>query len=232
MLKLTPILLAALYGIVAYHFSAWRTARMLDAQSTELADARLKRLTDKMADALDLERIRVHIFEVDPVNGLAAPDGRIFITRGFYNKYRAGDVTAEELASVIAHELGHVALGHSRRRMIDFSGQNAIRVVLASVLGRLIPGIGVMVANALTGLLAARLSRGDEYEADAYASALLTKAGIGTGPQKSLFTKLQALTGGAGAGTPAWLLSHPKTSERIAAIETLESRWTKQLPPE
>lgn len=230
MLKLTPLLLAVLYGLVSYRLSAWRTARMLDEQSTELADARLKGLTDRMADALDLQRIRVHIFEVDPVNGLAAPDGRIFITRGFYNKYRAGEVTAEELASVIAHELGHVALGHSRRRMIDFSGQNAIRVVLASVLGRLIPGLGAVIANMLTGLLAARLSRGDEYEADAYASALLVKAGIGTAPQKTLFTKLETLTGGAGGAMPAWLLSHPKTAERITAIETLEHRWARQLP--
>ena len=105
MLKLTPILLAVLYGLVMYRFSTWRTARMLDEQSTELADPRLKKLTDRMAEALDLERIRVHIYEIDPVNGLAAPDGRIFITRGFFNKYRAGEVSAEELASVIAHEL-------------------------------------------------------------------------------------------------------------------------------
>ena len=69
----------------------------------------------------------------EPVNGLAAPDGRIFITRGFYNKYRAGEVTAAEMASVIAHELGHVALGHTRKRMIDFSGTNAIRMALAAV---------------------------------------------------------------------------------------------------
>lgn len=230
MLKLTPILLAVLYGLFSYQFSAWRTKKMLEEQSTELADPKLKVLTDKMADALDLERIRVHIYEIDLVNGLAAPDGRIFITRGFFNKYRKGDVSAEELSSVIAHELGHVALGHSRRRMIDFSGQNALRIVLATMLGRFIPGISVIIANALSSLLAARLSRGDEYEADAYASALLTKAGIGTGPQKTLFTKLQALTGNAGAGTPAWLLSHPKTEERIAAIEAMEARWEPPVP--
>ncbi|MCH2168664.1 MAG: M48 family metallopeptidase [Oceanicola sp.] len=230
MLKLTPILLAVLYGLFSYQFSAWRTKKMLEEQSTELADPKLKVLTDKMADALDLERIRVHIYEIDLVNGLAAPDGRIFITRGFFNKYRKGDVSAEELSSVIAHELGHVALGHSRRRMIDFSGQNALRIVLATMLGRFIPGISVIIANALSSLLAARLSRGDEYEADAYASALLTKAGIGTGPQKTLFTKLQALTGNAGAGTPAWLLSHPKTEERIAAIEAMEARWDPPVP--
>lgn len=229
MLKVTPILLALLYALAMYRFSAWRTARELDARSTELADPRLKAMCDRLARALDLPRVRVHLYEIDPVNGLAAPDGRIFITRGFYRKFQTGEVTAEELASVIAHELGHVALGHSRRRMIDFSGQNALRTALAMVLSRLVPGLGVWIANGLTMLLAARLSRGDEYEADAYAAALLTKAGIGTAPQKALFEKLEALTRSAGGTMPAWLLSHPKAPERIAAIEQLEARWQRAL---
>lgn len=224
MLRFTPILLAIVYGLIMYRFSAWRTARELDAKSTELANPDLKRLSDRLAAALELPRIRVYIYEIDPVNGLAAPDGRIFITRGFYRKFTQGEVSAEEIASVIAHELGHVALGHSRRRMIDFSGQNALRTALAMILGRLIPGVGVWVANMLTTMLAARLSRSDEYEADEYASALLTKAGIGTEPQKSLFKKLDALTQSGGTA-PAWLLSHPKTPDRIAAIEKLEARW-------
>jgi putative metalloprotease len=225
MLKFTPILLALIYGYAMFRFSAWRTSRELDERSTELADPRLKTLIDKMAAALDLPRIKVHIYEIEPINGLAAPDGRIFITRGFYRRYLDGDVTREELASVIAHELGHVALGHSRRRMIDFSGQNALRTALAMVLSRFIPGIGVWIANMLTTLLAARLSRSDEYEADEYAAALLTKSGIGTAPQKSLFEKLEAITGARSGAAPAWLMSHPKTSERIEAIEKLEAKW-------
>jgi putative metalloprotease len=224
MLKLTPILLAIAYAVGVYWFSAWRTGKALDAQSTELADARLRRLTDRLAAALDLERIRVHVYEIAPVNGLAAPDGRIFITRGFLERYHRGEVTAEELSSVIAHELGHVALGHSRRRMIDFSGQNAVRVAMATIFNRFLPGLGVALANGIVMLLAARMSRSDEYEADAYASALLIKAGIGTEPQKSLFRKLEGLTG-VGGGMPAWLMSHPKTEERIRAIEANEARW-------
>ena len=35
---------------------------------------------------------------------------------------------------MIAHELGHVALGHIRRRMIDFTGQNAVFVMLSALL--------------------------------------------------------------------------------------------------
>ena len=225
MLKLTPILLAVLYAVLMYRFSSWRLARELDDKSAELADPALRRLTARMAEALDLDRIKVHLYEVEPVNGLAAPDGRIFITRGFYQRYRAGTVSAEEMASVIAHELGHVALGHSRRRMIDFSGQNAMRVALGMLLSRLLPGIGVYIANTLASLLAAKLSRSDEFEADAYASALLVKAGIGTAPQKSLFKKLETLTGSGAAPVPAWFMSHPKVDERIAAIEANEAKW-------
>lgn len=227
MIKFLPILLALVYGIAMYRFSVWRTSRELDEKSTELADPMLRQMCDQMAAALDLDRIRVHIYEIEPVNGLAAPDGRIFITRGFYNKFRQGAVSASEMASVIAHELGHVALGHSRRRMIDFSGQNALRTALAMVLSRFIPGIGVMIANGLTTLLAARLSRSDEYEADAYAAALLTKAGIGIGPQISLFEKLEVLTKSNSGAVPAWLMSHPKTQERIKALEALDAKWKR-----
>ncbi|WP_425043872.1 M48 family metallopeptidase [Primorskyibacter sp. S87] len=227
MLKFTPLLLALLYGLAMYRISVWRTHRELDARSTELADPTLKALTDRLAAALELRRIPVHIYEIDPVNGLAAPDGRIFITRGFYRKYRNGEVSGEEMTSVIAHELGHVALGHARKRMIDFSGQNALRTALVILLGRFIPLIGVWIANSLTALLAARLSRADEYEADEYAAALLVKAGIGVEPQKSLFRKLNALTEARAGVAPAWLMSHPGTEDRIKAIENLERRWSK-----
>jgi len=182
-------------------------------------------LTARLAKALDLPRIPVHIYEVDVVNGLAAPDGRVFITRGFLNKYKLGEVSAEEITSVIAHELGHVALGHSRRRMIDFSAQNAIRTMLVMVLGRFIPFIGVYIANGLTQLIAARLSRSDEYEADAYAAALMTKAGLSTTPQITLFEKLDGMSP---KGQPlAWLMSHPKTEDRIAAIRDLSDGWDR-----
>ena len=226
MLKLTPILLAVAYAFLMMRFSVWRTRKMLDEQSQPLTDPSVARLAARMAQALDLPAIKVHVFEVEPVNGLAAPDGRIFITRGFLNRKMRGEVTAEELASVIAHELGHVALGHMRRRMIDFTGQNAVFVMLSAVLNRFLPGLGVVIANFISGALMARMSRRDEFEADAYATALLLKSGIGTAPQISLFRKLEALTGARGAGTPAWLLSHPHTAERIAAIEANAARWT------
>lgn len=222
---LLPLILVVGYAVLMMRFSVWRTRRMLDQNSQPLTDPSITRLADRMASAMGLPGIEVNVFEVDAVNGLAAPDGRIFLTRGFLNRKARGEVTAEELASVIAHELGHVAQGHMRRRMIDFTGQNAVFVMLSALLNRILPFIGIWIANLISTALMARLSRRDEFEADAWASALLIKSGIGTGPQKSLFRKLEALTQNRAEGIPAWLLSHPKTEERIAAIEANEARW-------
>ena len=227
MIKFLPFLLAIGYAVLMLRFSVWRTAKVLDSQSQPLTDPSITRLAERMAAALDLPQIKVNVLEVEPVNGLAAPDGRIFLTRGFLNRKARGEVTAEELASVIAHELGHVALGHSRRRMIDFTGQNAVFFMLSALLNRFLPFVGVWIASMISTALMARMTRRDEFEADAYASALLTKAGIGTAPQKSLFRKLDHLTGGRGQGIPAWLMSHPKIEERIAAIEAAEAKWSQ-----
>jgi putative metalloprotease len=224
MIALTPLLLALASALVMYQVSVWRTARTLDANSAPLADRTLAPVLGRLARALGLPSLDVHLYEIEPINGLAAPDGRIFITRGLYERFLHGEIAAEELASVVAHEVGHVALGHAQRRRIDFTGQNAIRVALATLLGRFIPGLGVLVANALAHMLAAKLSRQDEFEADAYAAALMVKAGFGTGPQVHLLEKLQRMSG-MGGGAPVWLMSHPRTPDRIAAIEALDDGW-------
>ena len=225
MIKIIPIILPLVYGLAMFRLSAWRLNRTLKNQSSLLADKQLLKPIQRLADALDLESISVNIYEIEPINGLAAPDGKIFITRGFYNKFTSGEITGSELASVIAHELGHVALGHSRRRMIDFSGQNALRMALGSILSRIIPGLGGIIANVLSNLLMARLSRTDEFEADEYASALMMKSGIGVEHQISMFEKLEKLSGNNSNLQPAWLLSHPKTKKRIEKIQENLLKW-------
>ena len=220
---LIPIVLAGLYGIVMFQFSAWSMKRQLSQQSNPLLDPNLEKIMLKFANVLEVEKIRINIFETEPINGLAAPDGRIFITRGFYKKYQNGDITVEEISSVVAHELGHVALGHIRRRMIDFSGQNAVRAALGALLSRLVPGVGGMIASIIGNLLMAKLSRQDEYEADEYASALMIKSGLGIEPQVSMFKKLDKISNLQGS-LPAWLMSHPPTEERINSIKKINAK--------
>jgi putative metalloprotease len=224
MLKLIPFLLPVIYALLMMQFSVWRTKSMLAAKSKPLREPSLLAALSPLAAALGQEKIAVNIYDIPAINGLAAPDGQIYLTTGFVDAYRAGRVTAPELAAVVAHELGHVSLGHMRRRMIDFTGQNAAFVMLSAILGRFLPGIGIWIARGLSTALMARLSQRDEYEADEFAAALMVKAGYGTAPQISLFHRLDALTG-TSQRPPEWMASHPKTEKRIAAIQAAEARW-------
>lgn len=224
MLRFLPFLLAILYAVAMYKLSSRRMMRELDQKSTQLVDPALRSEIKKLARAMEVKDIPVFLYHIEPVNGLAAPDGRVFITKGFYDRFRQGQVSAAELASVIAHEIGHVALGHSKRRMIDFGGQNAVRMALGAILSRFIPMFGMAVANFVANLLMAKLSRSDEFEADAYATALLEKAKIGAQAQISMFEKLDELTGITNR-PPAWLLSHPDTETRIEAIRSNLIKW-------
>lgn len=224
MLKVIPLLLPVVYALLMLQFSVWRTKSMLAAKSQPLREPELLAALAPIAKALGQEKIAVNIYDIPTINGLAAPDGQIYLTQGFVQAYRASRVTAAELAAVVAHELGHVSLGHMRRRMIDFTGQNAVFVMLSAILGRFLPGIGIWIARALSSALMARLSQRDEYEADEFAAALMVKSGYGTGPQISLFQRLDALTG-QGARPPEWMASHPSTEKRIAAIKAAQARW-------
>jgi len=220
LLFLAPLLL----GTITSRNSIKRNNNRLHRESTNLAEPILKALTNRIAKSLGLDQIPISIHEVKTFNGLATSDGKIFLTRGALDAFYKGDVTAEELSSIIAHELGHVALGHSKRRLIDFSMQNALRIILSLTIGRLIPAIGTYIASFLTSLVAAKLSRNDEYEADAYAAAILAKSGIGTDAQISLLRKLDFLVKDGGT-MPQWLMSHPKTRDRIIALEELTREW-------
>lgn len=225
MLRFLPIILIVIYSLAMWFFSVWRLKREMAENSTALNDARLNPLLDRLGRAMDLAHIKAHVYEIPAVNGLAAPDGRIFITRGFIDRMDKGEVTPEEIAGVVAHELGHVAHGHAKRRLIDFAGQNVIRSVLVMTLGRFLPFIGPWLVNLAIMALAARLSQADEFEADRFATALLIKSGIGPDPQITLFEKLNQLSGRLGGSAPAWLLSHPATEKRIEAIRGNIRRW-------
>ena len=225
MLKLAPVLLAVAWGLFVYLASARRVRKELDRNSRPCGDTRLNELVTRLADELDLDHIPVFVHESLELNGTVSPDGRVFITRGFLDKYRLGQVTAEELTTVVAHELGHLALDHTQARMLDFATQNAMRAALHMVIGRFLPIVGGVVASFAVSLLTAKLSRSDEFEADKFAALLLLKSGIGTEPQISLFRKLPNLTG-LNISQIAWLTaSHPSPEARVAAIEAIQSEF-------
>ena len=225
MLRILPVILLIAWGLVMWQFSAWKLRRELDTRSDPLDDPVLEAVTRRLGRAVEAPHMRAMVYHQTAFNGLASPDGRIFITDGVLDQYRLGRITADEVGSIIAHELGHLALGHSKRRMIEWTGQNAARVILSAVLGRLIPFFGVWLAGMLTSLVAARLSRRDAFEADAYAAAVMAKAGVNPEAQISMLLKLEKMAQPPGGW--AWLMSHPPVKQRVRAIEALRQRWQR-----
>ena len=223
-IKLIPIIFVILFFYLGFVYSSKSMSRKLKTNSVPLKDPVFQLHLDGFCKALNLSHLQIKVLDDRQINGLVAPDGSIYITQGFFDKYNSGQVSSAEIASVIAHELGHLALGHTKKRMVTFSAISALTFALSTFLSRVVPYLGSIIGRYLSQLILAGLSRKDEFEADAYASALLVKAGIGIVPQISLLEKINTLTG---AITPkiTWTMSHPSTVERVKAIKKLASSW-------
>ena len=226
--KIIPIALLVLLFYAGSIYSSRDLSKKLEKRSKIFHDPVIDNYLKAFQSILDLNKLKVFVLEEKQINGLVTPNGNIFITEGFINQYKLGKVSSMELASVIAHELGHLALGHTKKRLITFSAVTAISLVISTILSRLIPYLGSIIGKYLSQVLISGLSRKDEFEADKYAAALLTKSGIGTAPQISLLEKIEKLTGIASSHI-TWTLSHPSPEQRIKAIRDLEESWRTKI---
>ena len=145
---------------------------------------------------------RFIVLDDESVNAFTLPDGRLVILHGLIAKV----ADADEMAGVLAHELGHVAHRDPTREMLRDLELN----MLARSLGW---GGGL-------GSQMARLSYGRRAEAGADASAVVTlqRAGLRADGLGRFFERLRALNG-SDAGF-AFLSDHPTTAARIAAVRT------------
>ncbi len=229
MIKLLIPVLIVVGAYFWYKARAHASGNAMRERSKPLQNDQLNGLFSKLAQAAEIEQVEVRIAPDRNPNGYATATGEIYFTQGFIDAFQKGDVTAKELASVAAHELGHVALGHMKRRMAQIGGQQAVHLMLGAVLSRFIPYFGWIVSGWLLNLLTAKLSRNDEFEADAYATALMVRSGLDAEHQATLLEKLPDLLPGAGAQA-SWLSSHPPSDQRAAAIRENASRWSGHAP--
>ena len=220
--KILPIALLIIVFYLGSVFSSRNLGKKLEKKSQIFHDPVIDNYLKTFQSILDLRNLQVFVLNENQINGLVTPNGNIYITQGFINQYKLGKVSGVELTSVIAHELGHLALGHTKKRLITFSAIGAISMVISTILSRLLPYIGAIIGRYLSQVLISGLSRKDEFEADSYAAALLIKSGIGTAPQISLLRKLEQLTGIVSSNV-TWTLSHPSPEQRIKAIQNLEA---------
>ena len=222
--KIIPIVVLISVFYIGSIYSSKSLSKKLEKKSKIFQDPVIDNYLKAFQSILDLGKLQVFVLNEKQINGLVTPNGNIYITQGFINQYKLGKVSGVELTSVIAHELGHLALGHTKKRLITFSAISAISMVISTILSRLLPYIGAIIGRFLSQVLISGLSRKDEFEADSYAAALLIKSGIGTAPQISLLMKLEQLTGIVSSNV-TWTLSHPSPQQRINAIQNLEASW-------
>ena len=216
--KIIPIVVLISVFYIGSIYSSKSLSKKLEKKSKTFHDPVIDNYLKAFQSILVLGKLHVFVLNEKQINGLVTPNGNIYITQGFINQYKLGKVSGVELTSVIAHELGHLALGHTKKRLITFSAISAISMVISTILSRLLPYIGAIIGRYLSQVLISGLSRKDEFEADSCA-ALLIKSGIGTAPQISLLKKLEQLTGIVSSNV-TWTLSHPSPEQRIKQSKT------------
>jgi len=127
----------------------------------------------------------------------------------------------EEIAGVVAHELGHVIERHSMQSLVRQAG---LYVAISVFTGGQADIFGTMVeAGGLLAVLAQ--SKEAENEADAWAAALMRDSAI---PIKPLADFMARHLGG---GPDHWPSTHPATHERVAFLngEADSQRGTRRL---
>lgn len=155
------------------------------------------------------------------VNAFALPGGYLGVHLGLI----AVVSTADELASVLAHELSHVTQRHIARGMSDQSRMTPF-VLGSMILGAIAASKNPHAAQALiVGGQAAAIqtqlsyTRDMEREADRVGFGILVDAGYDPGGFVSMFAKLQQAAGLNDNGAFPYLRSHPLTTERMADMQ-------------
>ncbi|GIX24710.1 MAG: hypothetical protein KatS3mg122_1941 [Caldimonas sp.] len=156
------------------------------------------------------------------VNAFALPGGYVGVHLGLIGM----TTTADELASVLAHELAHVTQRHIARGLTQ-QRQQSMLAIASMILGVMAASRSPDAANALiTGGQAAAVqgqlnfSRDMEREADRIGLGLLEGAGFSVLGMPSMFEQLQQVSRLNDDNAFPYLRSHPLTSERIGEART------------
>lgn len=150
------------------------------------------------------------------VNAFAIPGGYVYITRQLMSVMN----DEAELASVLGHEVGHIAANHSKSR-----SRAGLLSQIGAVLVGAVTGSGQLgqAAGQVAQLATLKFSRDQEYQSDALGVSYLTRAGYDPAATASMLCQLGAATTleGRVAGrndertTPSWTRTHPLSEDRV-----------------
>jgi len=201
--------------------------RILATYGSVYNDARLQSFIETTVERLvaasdrpDLH-YKVTILNSQSVNAFALPTGQLYVTRGLIAL--ANDDS--ELASVLAHEMGHVIAHHAELREEHAREAELVSRVVSDVVTD--PAAGAL-ALAKSKLALASFSRNQEFEADAIGVRVAARAGYDPYGAVRFLTAMERNSNlkpeesaAINPAAPDFLSSHPATPERIAnAIAT------------
>lgn len=183
--------------------------------------AALEAMTERLTSAADLQYdLDVAVFDHKMVNAFAAPGGHIVMVRGLIDKATSPD----EVAAVLAHEIGHVEARDTTRNALRAAGSAGL---LALVLGDFAGGSAVVVVAEYT--LNASYTREAEAAADVFALEMLEASGTDAGALATFFDSLAGLEG-SGPDLPVYLSSHPETIARADAARAFAQGQGRTSP--
>ncbi|HET9645533.1 MAG TPA: M48 family metallopeptidase [Burkholderiaceae bacterium] len=170
----------------------------------------------------------VNLIGSKDLNAFCMPGGKIAFFYGLLSKLQ---LTDDEVAMIMGHEMTHALREHARERM----GKNyATRMgagIVSSILG--LGGAGNTLLNMGSQLLTLKFSRDDETEADLIGMELGARAGYDPRAGVSLWQKMLAANRNA---PPQFLSTHPAGPTRIRDIESnlpkVEPIYAKSTKPE
>ena len=198
--------------------SAAQAERQLPMLNTPIASAYINRLGSRLAQAAPGPQFnyRFRVVNLGEVNAFALPGGFVYVNRGLIER-----VSSEgELASVLAHEIAHVALRHPTHQVSKAYVANAGASFLERLLGGSSSGGKVLGAVGGLGLnaLFLRFSRSAESEADAIGAQIMARAGYDPMEMARFFQVLRQQAGRDPSRFATFLSDHPAPADRESHI--------------
>ena len=199
---------------------ARRVERELTLVPDEAMQQRVRAIGGRLAAVCDRREL-VYSFEAvkdDDVNAFSLPGGYIFVNEGLVKKVGSDD----ELAAVLAHEIGHVAARHSIKRYETALATQLAQLATIAVARQGQAARGLSVVMQATQLAYARQ---DELDADRLAVRYMREAGYDPSAALSFLNRLHGLDQSKlrymprGVVRPQYGMTHPFIPERIRAVK-------------
>ena len=207
-------------GEQAFAEAKQKTPQSRDARQNAYVGCVVNAVARQLPAPWNHQRWDYALFENTEANAWALPGGKVGVYTGIFK----AATNQDQLAAVVAHEIGHVIARHHDERItrqLGAAGAVQLLGTLAGDYSQIATQGGSVLAQA--GFLLPN-SRAQETEADVVGQDLMAGAGFDPRGAVDLWRNMAAA---GGARSPQWLSTHPDPASRL---RELESRAEGLLP--